>query len=248
MAYKLFYEPKGKAGEYAELALNIYKVCSHGCDYCYVPGILRITREEFRTGKIVFAQDFFEKLQDDCYKYRKLKDNRYVLLSFLSDPYQPAEFYFGITRKVINMFNDYGINYNILTKNASIIRDKELIFCRNAKIGMSISFLNGELRKLHEPYASIIKDRITTLEIFAERGIYTWVSIEPIFDVDEVIELIPYINFVNEIKVGKLNYNKQIENSIDWKYAYTRIVDTLEKYNCKYYIKNDLRKFGELNA
>jgi len=43
------YRPKGKAGEYGETALNIYKGCSHGCQYCYVPAVLYQTPAEFHT-------------------------------------------------------------------------------------------------------------------------------------------------------------------------------------------------------
>ena len=35
------YEPKGRAREYGELALNLYSGCRHGCKYCYVPAVLR---------------------------------------------------------------------------------------------------------------------------------------------------------------------------------------------------------------
>jgi DNA repair photolyase len=37
MSRLVIYEPKGKAGEYAPLALNLYAGCSHGCTYCFAP-------------------------------------------------------------------------------------------------------------------------------------------------------------------------------------------------------------------
>lgn len=43
----LIYEPTGKAREYAGLALNIYKGCTHGCRYCYAAAASRISREEY---------------------------------------------------------------------------------------------------------------------------------------------------------------------------------------------------------
>lgn len=51
---KLIYRPKGRAGEYAKLALNVYRGCDHGCTYCYSPRILRRKREDFhfKVGKL----------------------------------------------------------------------------------------------------------------------------------------------------------------------------------------------------
>ena len=46
-AVQTIYEPKGKAKEYADLALNIYEGCSHGCKYCSVPLILKKNRVDF---------------------------------------------------------------------------------------------------------------------------------------------------------------------------------------------------------
>lgn len=41
------YEPRGAAREYAELALNVYEGCTHGCAYCYAPAVMRKTRDDF---------------------------------------------------------------------------------------------------------------------------------------------------------------------------------------------------------
>jgi hypothetical protein len=41
------YPPRGQAGEYAMLAANPYRGCGHKCAYCYVPRVLKITRDEF---------------------------------------------------------------------------------------------------------------------------------------------------------------------------------------------------------
>lgn len=44
---KPIYEPRGRAREYGELAVNIYTGCNHGCSYCYAPAVLHRGREEF---------------------------------------------------------------------------------------------------------------------------------------------------------------------------------------------------------
>ncbi|WP_278658789.1 hypothetical protein [Ruthenibacterium lactatiformans] len=44
---KPIYEPRGRAREYGELAVNIYTGCNHGCFYCYAPSVLHQCREKF---------------------------------------------------------------------------------------------------------------------------------------------------------------------------------------------------------
>ena len=44
----IIYEPRGKAREYAELAVNLYKGCAHACIYCYAPAATFCDRGKFR--------------------------------------------------------------------------------------------------------------------------------------------------------------------------------------------------------
>ena len=46
---KPIYEPKGKAKEYGDYAINIYTGCPHRCFYCFAPNVLRKDREKFHT-------------------------------------------------------------------------------------------------------------------------------------------------------------------------------------------------------
>ena len=84
---KVIYEPKGRAKEYADLAFNIYKGCSHGCKYCYAPACLRRKPEDFREN-ISPRWDTLEKFSTDCDELACKGDERRILFSFLSDPYQ----------------------------------------------------------------------------------------------------------------------------------------------------------------
>ena len=68
----IIYKPKGKALEYSKLAANLYKGCSHGCKYCYVPGIppykfKKNAREEFYSNPLPRA-DVIRQLQRDAKK------------------------------------------------------------------------------------------------------------------------------------------------------------------------------------
>ena len=84
----IIYEPKGRAKEHAPLAINLYSGCSHGCMYCFGPSTLKKDRQVFNN-KVTSKKNALERLTKDACKLRG--DNREVLLSFITDPYQPIE-------------------------------------------------------------------------------------------------------------------------------------------------------------
>jgi DNA repair photolyase len=77
------YKPKGKAREYAELALNLYRGCDHGCTYCYAPQILKMSREEFH-GMPTARSDILAAI----WKIAQYYVGKNVFLCFTTDPYQ----------------------------------------------------------------------------------------------------------------------------------------------------------------
>lgn len=239
---KVIYKPKGRAGEYSELALNIYTSCDFGCVYCFVPSMLHKNREEFHS--ILSKRDLFlEKLERDCEKLSGLKEK--ILLCFTCDPYNSWEMELGITRKVLELFKKYNINFQILTKGGSrAIRDFDL-YKEGDAFASTLTFVDEKKSREWEVNAPLPMDRIETLRLAHERGIETWVSLEPVIDVEETLKIIDLTHeFIDFYKVGTINYN-EIKNTIDWKSFGLRAIEKLEKYNKKYYIKEDLRKYLE---
>jgi len=77
-----------------------------------------------------------------------------------------------------------------------------------------------------------------------ELGITTWVSLEPVIDPAESIEIIRQTHtFVDLFKVGKLNYHPR-GKEIDWRKFLQECIATLKQYGCQYYIKKDLRRYS----
>jgi DNA repair photolyase len=235
----MIYEPKGAAREYADLALNIFIGCEHGCSYCYCPSVLKLTKARFHSPPAPRA-GLGKWLANNAWKY----SDKTVLLCFACDPYTPAEA--GETRAVLNIFNKHNIAANVLTKAGSrAVRDFDLL-SQNEKstFGTTLTFVTESESKKYEPLAASPDARFSTLELAKKHGIATWASIEPVLDADESIECIARtIEFVDEYKIGKLNHVKSHEQSIDWKRFAMRAIALLEKHNKKYYIKNDLRRF-----
>lgn len=235
---KVIYTPAGKAAEYSEYALNIYNGCNHGCKYCYVPKLMHKTQDEFL--KVYPRKDIVNQVEKEASEHTGKK----VLLSFVSDPYPEVEKEYGITRKILEIFLKYKITPVILTKSGYADRDFDILKRANGYYGATLTFIEERISKLWEPGASSPYKRIELLKTANDRGIMTWVSLEPIISEGDTLKLIDMTHeFVDEYKVGKLNYNP-LASMIDWKRFHRKVVEKLEKHNKKYYIKNSLKLYA----
>ena len=245
---RIVYEPRGRAKEYADLACNLYIGCTHGCKYCFAPGCMHCTQEEWRTGVYIRkrALDLFER---DAVDMHNAGDSRAVLFSFLSDPYQPLERDEGVTHKALEIVHRYGLHSKILTKGAADIIGPDLELMRDAgtELGITISFIDDKTRQKWEPDAGSIENRLRMLKAAHETGIRTWVSLEPVIDPDQALavirEALPYVDFW---KVGKLNHMKAFEEKIDWPRFRSDVLflfaENGKNPETDYYIKQDLRE------
>jgi DNA repair photolyase len=243
----IIYSPRGPASEYAELAANLYRGCSHGCLYCYAPGALFMNKEDFHNESLIAPRpNVIAQLKKDCIKYANSTVN--VLLSFTTDAYQPCEKDLGITRQALELFVNYNIPVTILTKGGSwgLIRDLNLIKSNpKNEWAVTLTETDPEMSRIWEPLAALPNDRIESLKIAKSHGIKTWVSLEPVVNPQTVYEIIKATHkFVDLYKVGKYNAKykdqKDYEKSIDWKLFRTKAIELLDRLNCKYIIKKDL--------
>jgi DNA repair photolyase len=260
---KAIYEPKGKAREYGTLACNLYKGCGHGCTYCYAPAILRMDKEKFfnepapRKGIIEALKRGAKKLSEEYnrdIKHWKLyhnPENRFgnfgdkprpaipcVFLCFTCDPYQPINEKYQLTRQAIEILHSNEIAVNILTKG--MITDFDLLAKRPdlSKVGVTLTFAK-ELEP-NRPITNVLEGNLVSAK---EYGINNWVSYEPIIFPNDVLKSIGSLDgFVDYFKLGKWNYDPRADK-IDWHKFVNEAIELLEKLSCKYYIKEDLRKY-----
>jgi len=239
----VIYETKGRAREYCEHAVNLYTGCGHGCVYCYAPDILNKDRNTYINAKP--RPNILKELERECAILTSSMFFKpfYVLLSFITDPYQPAEVEYKITRRAIEILHSYGFPVMILTKGGKrALRDFDLLTNKDW-FGVTLTLLDETMSRKWEPYAALPEERIETLKIAHNKGIKTWVSLEPVLYPDVTLEIIKKTHtFVDEFKVGILNYHEH-SKSINWhKFAHD-VLKLLVSLNCHYYIKHDLRKF-----
>lgn len=231
------YEPKGKAAEYAGLALNLYTGCTNGCTYCYAPGVLRKTREDFARD-VMPRKGILDALE------RQLGSGdfagRTVHLCFTCDPF-PAGVDCTTTIRAIAMLKAHGANVQILTKNPSIAA----LFCpahlgANDSIGTTITGAPEPM----EPNADSPVVRMNVLRAFHDKGIGTWVSCEPIVDPEPVYEMIRTCDFIDLYKFGKLNY---AHSDLDWAEVGRTVAALCEEHGREYVMKRSLlEEMGEI--
>ena len=237
----IIYEPRGKAREYSDLAVNLYTGCVHKCKYCYCPAILRKGLEDWGNDPHP-RKDILRNLEKDCKKH--FGEKKQLLLSFMSDPYQTEEAA-EITRKALLLFEKYKFkNVTILSKGGERTEKDFDILKRNGwKYGATIIFDNDEDRKEWEPYSASIESRIKALEKAHKEGIYTWISMEPVIYPEQSYRLMESLKtIVDYWKVGKINHFKDIEDRIDWNDFYRMSKSLLDEK--KVYWKKDLLKYA----
>lgn len=235
----IIYKPSGKAKEYSEYALNIAQGCIHGCKYCFAPGCFKITKESYHN-KIVIKKNLLERVEKDLIYLNKHKQNPNVLLCFVTDPYQTDDIG-DYTHKILELFNFYGINFNILTKAGARPEKDFYLYRKGDKFGVTLTFSNDKDSIDIEPMAGLPNDRISNLSKAYSLGIDTWVSFEPALDEKQIHALsMATKEFVNTYKVGKVSsYKSNISN---WETFGNNMIELCSKYNKNYYIKKELLK------
>lgn len=233
MAY--IYTPSGRAREYSALALNVYSGCPHRCKYCYVPQALGIPPERFRTDN-PRPRVSLPALRQEVASLRGTAEP--VLLSFACDPYPAIEHELCVTRNVLRVFRDFRVPFQVLTKAGDLPRRDFGLYFEGCRFAVTLTLLDEDMRKEWEPGAAPTEVRIENLREAKRAGISTWVSLEPVIDPEQTLELIKITApFVDEFRIGKLNH---LSSDIDWRAFLLRALALVERLGKRYLVKRDL--------
>jgi DNA repair photolyase len=166
--------------------INPYRGCEFGCKYCYA----RYTHEfmEMRNGldferKIYAKEGSPELLRAEL---RHARDQGLpIALGTATDPYQPAEKQFEITRRMLEVFVEFeGIRFSITTKSVLILRDLELLKVIAGRhhfgVHVTVTTTSARLARLLEPKAPPPRKRLEAVERLVSSGIYAGVNAMPI--------------------------------------------------------------------
>ena len=168
----------------ADYCINPYVGCQHGCRYCYAESYT----QRFSPRKEAWGDFVDVKVNAPAVLSKEIRRKRKgeVFLSSLTDPYQPLERKYELTRKLLEVLVEHQFPISIQTKSALVLRDLDLIrrFERR-EVGFTITTLNDNMRRFFEPASSTAEERIQAVKKLKKEGVRTFVFFGP---------MLPYIS------------------------------------------------------
>jgi len=165
--------------------INPYRGCEFGCRYCYA----RYTHEfmEMRDG-MEFEQKIYVKQHAASLlrrELRRVKPDEAIALGTATDPYQPAERRYEVTRTILEEFALHrSYELGIVTKSNLIVRDldllKEVAKTNRLSVHVTVTTLNVELARILEPRAPRPDLRLDAVRILSQAGLRVGLSCSPV--------------------------------------------------------------------
>jgi len=191
-----------------DYAINPYRGCSHGCVYCYARFMGRWGGHAHeKWGSYVDVKiNALERLQTEVPK----KSMGNVLLSSVTDPYQPLERKYELTRGSLELLLERQFHVSILTKSDLVLRDLDILRKFDTiEVGFTLTAYSDIARKAFEPGASPVENRLAALKELSDEGIPTWAFIGPVLPYITEDGLEPLLDelagCVNRILIDRLN-------------------------------------------
>jgi DNA repair photolyase len=166
-------------------SINPYQGCEHGCVYCYArpshsyldlsPGLDFETQIFYKPNAAARLVEEWQKPGYDC---------KPITIGANTDPYQPAEKTFQVTRQLLEMFVEYRHPVNIITKSHLIRRDIDLLadlagdgLC---SVASSIPTMDASLKRIMEPRVPAAATRLKAMRELTDAGVPVSVLVAPI--------------------------------------------------------------------
>jgi DNA repair photolyase len=184
--------------------LNPYVGCEHGCSYCYASFMKRFTGHLEPWGGFVDAKvNAPEALRRQLRRVRRGS----VLVGTVTDPYQPLERRYRLTRRCLEALAERQLEVSVLTRSPLCVRDVD-VFRRfeQISVGLSITTDDDATRRLFEPHAPPIGARVAALRTLRREGVPTYLFAGPLLPMDPArfVEMIG--DAADEVLVDRLNY------------------------------------------
>ncbi|WP_299883905.1 PA0069 family radical SAM protein [uncultured Lacinutrix sp.] len=183
-------------------SMNAYQGCEHGCIYCYA----RNSHEfwGYSAGldfeRRILVKKNTPELLEALLKKKSWKANT-IVMSGNTDCYQPAEKQFQITRQCLEIFLKYKHPVSIITKNALILRDLELVKALASdnliSVNVSITSLSEKTRRILEPRTATSTKRLETIKILSDNGVPVNAMLAPIIPSINSHEILPLAEAVS---------------------------------------------------
>ncbi len=193
-----------------DYTINPYIGCEHGCTYCYACFMKRFTGHKEPWGTFVDA-----KINAANLLHREIRSKLLgrVWMSGVCDPYQSLEKKYMITRRCLEILAKKGWPVIIQTKSPLVLRDLDLLTKFNEiDVGLTITTADENIRKIFEPNAPTISDRVDALEKLCSSNLKTYAMIAPLLPGAEKLATL-LSDKVDHVLIDRMNYGYA-----DWVY------------------------------
>ncbi len=206
------------------LAVNPYIGCEHACGYCYARFIKRFTGHTEPWGDFVDVRKNSAKLLSIQMRNPKLHHQQ-IYLSSMTDPYQPVEEKYELTREILKVLVNYDNHVSIMTKSTLVLRDLDLIKQLIKKdVNFTMSTLDEKWRKVIEPNSSTTSEKLVTMQKLVDEGIIVNAMVGPYWPIFTDIEKM----MAEFKKIGVSHVFAESFNSIGGNW--TGVEETLSKH------------------
>lgn len=227
----------------SDYVANPYAGCTHNCRYCYACFMKRFTGHNEDWGTFLDVKEY------SSYKLPRSLKGKTVLLSSVTDPYNPYEMKYHKSREILELLRGTGAHVEILSKSDLMVRDLDLLKqIPDLSVGISLNTLNDEFRKDMEPGAPSVQRRLQALKTLHSSGIKTYLFISPIFphitDVKALVEAAD--GSADKFCFENLNLRGAAKNEI-LNYISAKYSQYLDDYNA-IYKDGDMSYWEQLEA
>lgn len=193
-----------------DYCLNPYIGCAHACRYCYASFMKRYTGHAEPWGGFVDIKENAPQLLER--ELRRARRGR-VMVSSVTDPYQPVEARQRLTRRCLEALLRHGFPVEILTKSPLVARDIDLFRqFGDIEVGITLTTDSERIRKAFEPHAPPIGARLRALRELYEAGVRTYVFIGPLLPMDPEALAGSLRPFAESVLIDKMNYPSKTES------------------------------------
>jgi DNA repair photolyase len=192
-----------------DYCINPYVGCGHGCRYCYASFMKRFTGHLEPWGEFIDVKVNAVPLLK---KQLKRPKQGVVALSTVTDPYQPIEKKYQLTRKCLEALLETDLSVNLLTRSPLCLRDIDL-FKEFEKIeaGFSIATHDEGIKKIFEPHSPSIDSRVKALRALHREKIRTYAFVGPMLPLDPKLLVAMLDGVIDEVLIDRMNYPNKVK-------------------------------------
>jgi DNA repair photolyase len=192
-----------------DYCINPYVGCGHGCRYCYASFMKRFTGHLEPWGEFVDV-----KINAPQLLRKQLKRARHgtVSLSTVTDPYQPLEKRYKLTRGCLEALLEHQFSVSILTRSPLCLRDIDLLKqFKDIEVGLSITTHDEAIKRIFEPHSPSIDSRIQALRRLRLEKIGTYAFIGPMLPLDPKPLVAMLDGLIDEVLIDRVNYTNKVK-------------------------------------